>query len=94
MPEATDYFPQLSRLNPSRRPEIKDCRSWRTESDDGAGGSVVPHPGGASVFRLLLLSVTRFHMELRVTRAMSNVMLKLRRYHSLQEDRHDFTDVC
>lgn len=57
-------------------------------------GQVIPHPGGASVFRLLLRSVTRFHMELRVTRAMSNVMLKLRRYHSLQEDRHESADVC
>lgn len=45
--------------------------------------SVLPHPGGVPPSRRLL-SVTRLHTEVRVTRAMSIVMLKFRRYHSLR----------
>lgn len=56
----------------------------RMKVKNRAGGYVLPHPGGALLFRLLLLSVTRLHTEFRVTRAMSKVMVKLRRYHSLQ----------
>lgn len=58
--------------------------SDRMKVKNREGGSILPHPGGASLFRLLLLSVTRLHTEFRVTRAMSNVMLKFRRYHSLR----------
>lgn len=63
------------------------------ESEGRAGGAIIPHPGGAPLFRLLLLSVTRLHMELRATRAISRVMLKLRRYHSLREKHSRFSAV-
>lgn len=45
--------------------------------------------GGVLFFLLLCLSVTVVHMFFRATRAMSKVMVKLRRYHSLDVKRRE-----
>lgn len=63
---------------------------WATEehnSTENKEGGRALHVLPVLFFLLLLRSLTLLHMLFRVTRAMSKVMVKLRRYHSLGNQR-------